>query len=121
MKALAIVAAVLLLAACCASSSLTVSKTGMVTATVQGSGFGDFKSAVMNMKAAITEACSPGKATPGGSGTEALLAGMNENEAVPLIPIIERINANAEQLKQLRETLEGWLPSHSFTWNGKCG
>ena len=120
MKALAIVVAVLLLAAC-ASSSLTVSKTGMVTATVQGTGFGDFKTTVVKMKAAIDEACMPGKATPGGSDTQALIADLNENEAARFITIIERINANAEQLKQLRTTLEGWLPSHSFTWNGKCG
>ena len=119
MKALAIVAAVLMLAAC-SSSSLTVSETGMVTATVKGSGFDDFKTTVMKMKAAISEACMPAMVKPGGSGAEALIKGMNKDQAAPLIPVIERINANAEQLRQLRGSLEGWLPSHSFTWNGKC-
>lgn len=108
----------------CVNSSLTVSETGMVTATVEGTSFGDFKTTVKNMTDAIAAACGTSMPDPGGVAPEALsavdLTGADVAVKHALASILEHINSHSSQLQQLRGTLDGWLPSHSFTWNGKC-
>ena len=72
------------------------------------------------MKEAITVACGTEKTSHKVTASEAFVAALDPNQQALAIPILERINANEEKIKKAQETLEGLLPSHSFTWNGKC-